>query len=66
MQAMDRRGVLVQALRQRQADESLKQALLRIRSFQGVQQLISFDGFGDVDSPARLKIIHAGQFIDAQ
>ena len=59
-------NVLVQALRQRQADESLKQALLRIRSFQGVQQVISFDGFGDVDSPATLKIIHAGQFIDAQ
>jgi branched-chain amino acid transport system substrate-binding protein len=59
-------NVLVQALRQRQAGESLKQALLRIRSFQGVQQVISFDAFGDVDSPATLKIIHAGQFIDAQ
>lgn len=58
-------NVLVQALRQRQADESLKHTLLRIRSFQGAQQLISFDAFGDVDSPATLKIIHAGQFIDA-
>jgi branched-chain amino acid transport system substrate-binding protein len=58
--------VLVQALRQRQAEESVKQSLLRIRHFQGVQQQIDFDDFGDVDSPSTLKIIHAGQFIDAQ
>ena len=59
-------NVLIQALRQRQADESLKQTLLRIRRFQGVQQPISFDDFGDVDTSTRLKMIDAGQFIDVK
>lgn len=57
-------NVLLQALHQRRPEESLKQTLLRIRHFQGVQQHISFDAFGDVDSQPTLKMIHAGQFID--
>lgn len=58
-------NVLLQALRERQPNESVKQALLRLRNFQGLQQAIRFDDFGDVDSPAFLKVIQQGRFVNA-
>jgi hypothetical protein len=53
-------------LRERKPNETVKQALLRVRKFQGVQQLISLDGFGDIDSDSNifLKVVRNGQFID--
>jgi branched-chain amino acid transport system substrate-binding protein len=62
----DATNVVLQALRERKPSETVKQALLRVRKFQGVQQLISLDGFGDIDSDSNifLKVVRNGQFID--
>lgn len=62
----DATNVVLQALRERKAKETVKHALLRVRKFQGIQQLISLDGFGDIDSDSQvfLKQVHDGQFID--
>jgi branched-chain amino acid transport system substrate-binding protein len=62
----DATNVVLQALRERKPNETVKQALLRVRKFQGVQQLISLDGFGDIDSDSNifLKVVRNGQFID--
>lgn len=62
----DATNVLLQALRERKPNETLKKALLRIRKYQGVQQVISLDGFGDIDSDSNvfLKEIRNGQFVD--
>jgi branched-chain amino acid transport system substrate-binding protein len=62
----DATNVLLQALRERKPNETLKKALLRVRKFQGVQQSISLDGFGDIDSDSQvfLKVVRNGQFID--
>ena len=62
----DATNVLLQALRERQPKEALKKALLRVRKFQGLQQSISLDGFGDIDSDSLvfLKVVRDGQFVD--
>ena len=54
--------VLLAALEQRQPDEHLKQTLLRIRRFQGMQFPIVFDDFGDSDSPLLPMVIRDGRF----
>lgn len=55
--------VLLAALAQRQPGEHLKQTLLRIRRFQGMQFPIVFDDFGDSDSPLLPMVIRDGRFI---
>ncbi|MFZ3186261.1 MAG: ABC transporter substrate-binding protein [Pseudomonas sp.] len=64
----DATNVVLRALRERQANETLKQTLLRLRKFQGLQYGISLDGFGDIDidSPVFLKIVRGGQFADVE
>lgn len=58
--------VLLSALRERQPQESPKQALLRIRHFTGLQQPIDLDEFGDSSSRFYLMVIHQGRFINAE
>jgi branched-chain amino acid transport system substrate-binding protein len=62
----DATNVLLQALRERKPNETVKQALLRVRTFQGIQQPISLDGFGDIDtdSAVYLQVVRDGQFVD--
>jgi branched-chain amino acid transport system substrate-binding protein len=55
--------VLLTALEQRQPGEHLKQTLLRIRRFQGLQYPILFDDFGDSDSPVLPMVIRDGRFV---
>src|SRR3990167_9575008 len=55
-------GVLLTALQQRLPGEHPKQALLRIRRFQGVQRLIFFDEFGDSDSLLYPMVVRDGRF----
>ncbi len=55
--------VLLTALQQRRPDEHLKQTLLRIRTFQGLQYPIVFDDYGDSDSRAFLMVVKDGRFI---
>lgn len=58
--------VLLSALRERQPQESPKQALLRIRHFAGLQQPIDLDEFGDSSSRFYLMVVRQGRFINAE
>ena len=54
--------VLLTALQQRLPGEQPKQALLRIRQFQGLQHPIVFDDFGDSDSLLYPMVVRDGRF----
>lgn len=58
--------VLLQALAARQPDEHLKQTLLRIRRFEGLQQPIVFDEFGDNNNRIHLRVVKHGRFIEPE
>ena len=55
--------VVITALQQRQAKETLKQAILRIRSFDGLQETLSFDVFGDVQNRTFFTSIKQGRYV---
>jgi len=55
-------NLTLQGLRQMQPGESLKQALLRQRSFQGLQVTMQLDRFGDIERPLFLTRIVNGEF----
>jgi branched-chain amino acid transport system substrate-binding protein len=55
-------SALYQAMQQQRDDESLKQALLRISTFEGVQGDTVFDRYGDSTRPAILTEVVNGQF----
>lgn len=54
--------VLISAMRQRLPGEQPKQALLRIRTFQGLQRPIVFDDFGDSDNRLYPMVVRDGRF----
>lgn len=54
--------VLLEALDKRLPGEQPKQALLRIRKFEGLQHPIVFDDFGDSDSPVYPMVVRDGRF----
>lgn len=58
--------VLLHALASRQPDEHLKQTLLRIRRFEGLQQPIVFDDFGDNYNLIYLRVVRHGRFISPE
>ena len=58
--------VLLNALRERQPQESPKQNLLRIRHFASLQQPIDLDKFGDSASRFYLMVVRQGRFINAE
>lgn len=58
--------VLLQALEARQSNEHLKQTLLRIRRFEGLQQPIVFDEFGDNNNRMYLRVVQHGRFIEPE
>ena len=58
--------VLLTALRERQPQESPKQALLRIRHFVGLQKPIDLDEFGDAESRFYMMVVRQGRFVNAQ
>ncbi len=58
--------VLLHAITARQPDEHLKQTLLRIRRFEGLQQPIVFDAFGDNNNRNYLRVVKHGRFIDPE
>lgn len=55
--------VLMQALEQRSWYESVKQALLKYGPYQGLQQTIQFDRYGDATRKMSFTQIQAGQFV---
>lgn len=52
----------LRALAERRGDESVKQALLRLRQFDGLQSPFSLDANGDVRLPTYLTEIRAGSY----
>lgn len=62
LEIFDAATVVIHALREQQKEESLKQTLLRLKSFATVQERIVFDAFGDVHSPTFLTEIRDGRY----
>ncbi len=60
--AFDAMRVLLQALAQRQSGESLKASVLRIRHFQGLQQVVEFDDWGDSSRQVVLTVVQGGRY----
>lgn len=60
--AYDAASVVFAALERQAAGESLKNALLGLGMFQGVQQPFGFDRFGDAERSTYLSIIRDGQY----
>lgn len=60
--AHDAVSVLVQALQRAAPDEPLRDAMLRCGPYQGVQQSIVFDRYGDANRQAFHRIVRNGRF----
>lgn len=61
--AYDAARVALQALAQQQPGETLKATVLRLRRFDGVQQPIVFDDFGDARRETIITTIRDGRFV---
>lgn len=57
--------VVITALRAQHGPESLKQTLLRIRRFDGLQETLFFDDFGDVENRTFFTVIEQGRYVAA-
>lgn len=57
--------VVLKGLAEQRDDESLKQTLLRLQRFDGLQGPIEFDAYGDTQSPTFITRIHKGQYLHA-
>lgn len=54
--------IIIEALKARKTGEHLKDSILRIRKFNGLQTIIEFDDYGDVSRKTRLIKVENGQF----
>lgn len=54
--------VVLQGLNEQRNDETLKQTLLRVRQFEGLQGPIKLDAFGDTHSATFITRVHQGQY----
>jgi len=61
--AYDAATVLLQAMTRKTDDESIKAAVLKYGPYDGVQQSIQFDRFGDAPRNMYFQEIRAGQFV---
>lgn len=61
--AHDAASVLLDTLARRSSDMPLKTALIDKGPFQGIQETIHFDSFGDTRRNARIAIIQNGRFV---
>jgi branched-chain amino acid transport system substrate-binding protein len=57
--------VIITALRAKEGKETLKQTILRIRRFDGLQEVLSFDEFGDVKNLTFINVIKDGNYVTA-
>lgn len=57
--------VVITALQKRQGQETPKQAVLRIQNFDGLQEKLSFDDFGDVKNRTFFTVIKEGRYVAA-
>lgn len=65
MTAYNATRVVLKGLAEQRSDETLKQTLLRLRHFPGVQGAIEFDAYGDTQSPTYITHIRNGQYLHA-
>lgn len=56
--------IVLRALTERKENESLKQTILRLREFSGLQETLRFDDFGDVTNITTLSQIKDGQYVE--
>jgi branched-chain amino acid transport system substrate-binding protein len=63
--AFDATSVVLQAIRQRQGNETLRDAVRRIRPFDGLQQSIVFDNYGDASRKLYITRIENGRYMVA-
>jgi branched-chain amino acid transport system substrate-binding protein len=61
--AYDAARVVFAALAEKNKDETLKDSILRIRRFAGLQASIEFDAYGDVETKTVLTVIKNGQYV---
>jgi branched-chain amino acid transport system substrate-binding protein len=62
--AFDAANVVLEALKKRKEAQSLKETILAVRKFEGLQSSFSFDDFGDVRRPhVSISIVRDGQFV---
>lgn len=61
--AYDAAQVALRALRERQGDEDIKQTLLRIRRFDGLQQPVEFNDTGDARRDTHMTVIRQGRYV---
>ena len=64
--AYDAATVVLDALAAKKPGQSLKEALLATGSFQGVQETISFDRFGDARRSTYVTTVRNGQFVSVE
>lgn len=64
--AHDAATVLLTALSRRAPTMPLKEALIKLGPFAGLQQSIQFDATGDTNPKAYFTVIHNGRFVPAQ
>jgi branched-chain amino acid transport system substrate-binding protein len=62
VRAYDAAMVVLEALQQKMRGESLKEAVLRIRTFQGIQGSLTFDEYGDVEGRTIVTTVREGKF----
>lgn len=58
--------VAIEAYRARKGKESLKEVILRKRVFQGVQQPLTIDRFGDADRKTFMTLVRNGQYVTVE
>ncbi len=61
--AFDAANVILDALAQRQEGRSVKETVLAIHRFEGIQEPILFDRFGDVKRNLHIAVVRDGQFV---
>jgi branched-chain amino acid transport system substrate-binding protein len=62
--AYDAANVVIEALKKRKDEQSLKETILFLRKFEGLQSPFSFNDFGDVSRPhVSISIVRDGQFV---
>lgn len=64
--AFDATNIILDALAKKRADQSLKQVLLSIKDFAGLQHPISFDANGDTQGKTYVFVIKDGKFQSAR
>ncbi|MFH1034409.1 MAG: ABC transporter substrate-binding protein [Pseudomonadota bacterium] len=59
----DAARVVIETLSRRQAGQGLKEAVIALKSFQGLQQVINIDQYGDADRATYITEIRDGQYL---